>query len=622
MIYVPNDGSNTVSVINGATNSVAATVAVGASPYAVAVNPVTNTAYVCNFSGGSVTAINGTTYATSTMTVGTNPLGMAINPLNNQIYVANDVSKTVSVINGVTNAVEAIISNASGTGPRAVGINPITDKIYVANSTSNNVSVIDGATYTAQTTAAFDGYPLYITANPANGSAWVSIYVSQAEALFGTEMLTACYYDGCPTGSYPTTPIINALTGTIYVPAYEGNEITVIAPNTYAGYSITDILSSQEPSKGVLNPATNTIYVSNSTGVTVINGTTLATQAVPTASAPIALDVNPVTNTIYAAVGTGVTVINGATNTVTDTINLAQQPAGLAVNPVTNTIYVCDLYNGSVGVDGVSVINGATNKITATLTIPAEYSQACGIAVNPVTNMIYAVWDVAEVLVINGATNSTTMFSVSSFLLSPSWLEINLASNKIYIGGAYLAEGYPGYLAAIDGATNAVDILQVGYGPNLIAVAPATGQVYVTNPYSQNVSVFAEQQVQAIPLTTAITPLTGNVTTSATPTFTFAATSSFSPSNTTPQAVWYQFDTWQGPWLRASGTEPNFTGTAPVLPAGQHILYAFATDGQDATSTGMAQGLIGNIASYVFAVTAPPAKIGPGCHGRICIVTR
>ena len=47
-IYIPNDDSNNVIVIDGASNSVIKTVAVGTSPYFLAVNPMTNKVYVTN----------------------------------------------------------------------------------------------------------------------------------------------------------------------------------------------------------------------------------------------------------------------------------------------------------------------------------------------------------------------------------------------------------------------------------------------------------------------------------------------------------------------------------------------------------------------------------------------
>ena len=52
----------------------------------------------------------------------------------------------------------------------------------------------------------------------------------------------------------------------------------------------------------------------------------------------------------------------------------------------------------------------------------------------------------------------------------------------------------------------------------------------------------------------------------------------------------------------------GFSGTAPTLSPGVHILYAYATDGQDATSTMTTTGgggtspLVGAISAYLFVV--------------------
>jgi YVTN family beta-propeller protein len=57
-IYVANNGSNTVTVMDGACNTTA-TVTAGTNPSAVAVNPVTDKIYVTNFFSGNVTVIDG-----------------------------------------------------------------------------------------------------------------------------------------------------------------------------------------------------------------------------------------------------------------------------------------------------------------------------------------------------------------------------------------------------------------------------------------------------------------------------------------------------------------------------------------------------------------------------------
>ncbi len=56
-IYVANVGSNNVSVIDGATNAVVATVSVGDFPKAVGANPNTNRIYVTNDNDNTVSVI-------------------------------------------------------------------------------------------------------------------------------------------------------------------------------------------------------------------------------------------------------------------------------------------------------------------------------------------------------------------------------------------------------------------------------------------------------------------------------------------------------------------------------------------------------------------------------------
>jgi YVTN family beta-propeller protein len=99
-VYVTNSfPDNTVSVINGRTNQVTATIGVGGYPWQVAVNPLTNTAFVANSDDNTVSVINGrTNTVTATIGVGNTPYGMAVNPATGRLYVTNGGDATVSVI--------------------------------------------------------------------------------------------------------------------------------------------------------------------------------------------------------------------------------------------------------------------------------------------------------------------------------------------------------------------------------------------------------------------------------------------------------------------------------------------------------------------------------------------
>jgi hypothetical protein len=133
--------------------------------------------------------------------------------------------------------------------------------------------------------------------------------------------------------------------------------------------------------------------------------------------------------------------------------------------------------------------------------------------------------------------------------------------------------------------------------------------------------VIAEQQTQPIPLTTTIAPLTndafhlslppgpGPIPFSQPPLFSFGFTASASYAPPV-LGVYFQLDTQQGQWRKATGTWPNFVGPvfAP-LHVGLHTVYAFAVDGQFADSiqtTSQSSPIPGAMASYSFLVLPTP----------------
>lgn len=78
-LYVVNENSNSVSVIDTATNTVVATVPVGASPLSVVVNPAGTRVYVANSGNNNVSVIDTSTNTiVVTVSVGSTPYGVAI----------------------------------------------------------------------------------------------------------------------------------------------------------------------------------------------------------------------------------------------------------------------------------------------------------------------------------------------------------------------------------------------------------------------------------------------------------------------------------------------------------------------------------------------------------------
>src|SRR5262249_27738840 len=143
-VYVANFGSDTVSVIDGATSAVIATVPVGPSPNGVAVNPGANRIYATNVGGNSVPVIDGTTNTVvATIPVsGAAPFFAAANPRNHRVYVSFLGAETggVDVINGVTNRVLATIPDAQGT--RGVAVDAANNRVFFVNQSNSTESVV------------------------------------------------------------------------------------------------------------------------------------------------------------------------------------------------------------------------------------------------------------------------------------------------------------------------------------------------------------------------------------------------------------------------------------------------------------------------------------------------
>lgn len=375
-IYVLHQQSNNVWVIDGTNNSTTI-VPVGTTPTAIAVNPVTNKVYVSNSGTANVTVIDGATSSTTTIATSLAPLDIGVNTSTNKIYVASASARNVAIIDGATNSTTSV---ATGSDPRTIAINEVTNKIYVVNGNNGTVTVIDGTT-------------------------------------LATATITA--------GSFPEAMAVNSVTNKIYVANLASNNVTIIDGTNN---STTTVAVGSTPRAIAVNSATNRIYVanSNSSTVTLIEGSTNSTATIPVGSLPNAVAVNPATNKIYVANSSSnnVTVIDSTNNTTT-TVAAGSFPNRVAVNSTTSKIYVVN--NSSAN---VTVIDGAgfnPGGCTASATVdPADltFPQAGGTrTVNVTVSSPQCIWIAYESLSVDqfvsidnrfGTGNGSFRFTVSA----------------------------------------------------------------------------------------------------------------------------------------------------------------------------------------------------------------
>lgn len=139
--YITNSNSDTVSVIDTATNTVIETVNVEERPYGVAVTPDGKRVYVANRDSDSVSVIDTTTNkVTKTIDTADDPHGIAVAPDGKRVYVTHYDSSIVSVIDTAKNEI-IDTRDYSPKKLQGIAVNPDGKMVYFLSS--NSIYVID-----------------------------------------------------------------------------------------------------------------------------------------------------------------------------------------------------------------------------------------------------------------------------------------------------------------------------------------------------------------------------------------------------------------------------------------------------------------------------------------------
>lgn len=297
-IYVSNEVSHTVSVIDGNTNTKIADIPTNGMPFKMAINPNTNRIYVTevntpdNKHNDTILVVDGTNnnkiteiqsvifsqlainqktnlvyvigYKRSTgieqngtlsvidgnnntkiaqLQIGMNPFGIAVDPNTNCIYMLNKhyvvnskwENSTVSVMDGSNNRKIADIQ--VGINSAGIAVNPNTNRIYVTNYGGGTVSVIDGVSHS------IIGKPIFL--GPGIEGMAVDPITNR---IYVADGLTSTVYviDGNTDTKikeihplYAWNVAVNPVTNMIYAPSYIFNNISIIDEKSY---NITSVI--------------------------------------------------------------------------------------------------------------------------------------------------------------------------------------------------------------------------------------------------------------------------------------------------------------------------------------------------------------------------------------------
>ncbi len=337
-------------------DTVVATVTVGEGPRGLCWNRTNDKVYVANYTGGSVTVINGTTnQVDTTVTVGSYPSSMVYDPTDNKVYVANEGSHSVSVIDGASNTVVATVE--VGVAPRSLAWNRTGNKVYVANygSGANSISVIDAAADTVVATVGVGVRPIAVCWNPVANKVYAACWTDNEVTII--DGVSDTVITAVPVGADPCFIVVDSVNNEVYIANQSGNTLSVIDGASNMTLIVIDV--SLAPCGLCWNPVSAKVYSAdkNDDNVSVISTVTHRWIAnVGVGQEPRSVIWMPAGNAVYVAnhASDDVAVIGGESNQVELTLDTGAAPIALCFNIIDRKVYVANYDDGTVTVIGVS----------------------------------------------------------------------------------------------------------------------------------------------------------------------------------------------------------------------------------------------------------------------------
>lgn len=324
------DATDRITVVNGATNTVTAAIALPTAPRGIAVDPVTDTVYVSlNTSPPTVDVIDGATNqvtATITLAAGSLPSGITVDSSTDTVYVAESSAAAVAVIDGSTNAVTATVSTGSGTRPYQLAVDETTGDVWVANL-SGSVLAISGNAVT-ETVSLSGADVLSVAVNPVSDTVYAAERNNDVAVIDGA------------AGTLSVTIALQAATSTfLYGVAVDPGAGTVFA----SGFAGTNTQGTTWVIDGSNNTVADTIP-RGGVGITVNTATGSAYVAPDAAQTNAAWVLTPATVNAWSPViaSTSATFDTGAVNSFTVTGSAlpaatysesGQLPSGVTFSP-------------------------------------------------------------------------------------------------------------------------------------------------------------------------------------------------------------------------------------------------------------------------------------------------
>lgn len=628
-IYALNGGSQSsglggtvvipgyVSVINGATNAITATIALPGLATYIAVNPATNQIYVSTLSGpvgngvtGNVVAIDGTTNSiTASVPMPGLIAQMGVDTVSNLIYVIYSIGSgnfnpsTVAAIDGATNTVTATV--VVGINDGRFALNKTTNTIYVPDTHFTVIYVIDGATGTLTATIPWPDslYQFGLAANQVTNTIYVFNSNSNGPLLSAmdgaTNAITSNVSDPTYLSGYGSL-LVNSVANTIWQP---GSPVAVLDAVTD---DMTTVTGTSGALMGALNTTTNYAYMAALNNVYVINGAASG-PAFSASPSPLAFG-NQNEDTTSAS--KTLTVTNAGTSDLTITTVTAGGT------------------NKADFILGSDTCASSTVSAGKTCTISVEFAPITTAAESATLSFADNASNSPQVVNLTG-TGVAPIATASTTVLTASATSVAIATSVTFTATVTPASGTPtptGTVTFKDGSTTlGTGTINSSGVATYAASSLAEGSHSVTASYSgdsRNLASASTAVAVTVTAASSTTTLTASVPTAvvgASVTFTATVTGGSGAQAPTGTITFKDGTTTLGTgMLNASGVATYSTST---LAAGSHSITAsYGGDANNASSTSSAVAVTLWPGAPAFTLTLDSAT-GSFNAGKNAVVT-
>ena len=265
-LFVTNEKSNSVSVIDSRTGQVETTLEIGDRPRGIGLSPDHKTLYVALSEENSIAMVDVASLKTiGKLNAGEDPETFAVHP-NGNLYLSNEDDAKATVVNPATG--EIIEEIRVGLEPEGVAVSPTGEFVLVTSESTNMVHVIDVKQHKVVSNIIVAARPRGLAFNKTGSLAYVSREIGNELAIIDmkTHKITKNIVVDIPK-SKPMAITLSPDDKTLYLTTGRAGKVAIIDAETLEIKSTADV--GKRVWGEVLSRDGSTLYTANGVSHTV-----------------------------------------------------------------------------------------------------------------------------------------------------------------------------------------------------------------------------------------------------------------------------------------------------------------------------------------------------------------